>query len=63
MRLAEAYGIRGYRAATLDEFKSAFADALAERRPAVIDAGIGIDEMVLPMVPGGRPIDELLMEA
>ena len=63
VRLAEAYGIRGYRAATLDEFKSAFADALAERRPAVIDAGIGIDEMVLPMVPGGRPIDELLMEA
>ena len=34
-----------------EEFKKAFDDALKSKKPAVIDAEIYIDEMVLPMIP------------
>ena len=61
-KLAEAYGIRGYHASSEAEFKKAFDDAVSERKPAVIECHIGIDEMVLPMVPGGKPVDEPIME-
>ena len=62
VKLADAYGIRGFRATSKAEFTAAFDAAVAERKPAVIDCQIELDEMVLPMVPGGKPIDELIME-
>jgi acetolactate synthase-1/2/3 large subunit len=62
--LAAAYGAVGFRA----ENKNAFAEALLEAkkvlagsRCAVIDVRVGPDEMVLPMVPGGSPIDEQIL--
>ncbi|MBQ7159871.1 MAG: biosynthetic-type acetolactate synthase large subunit [Treponema sp.] len=61
-KLAEAYGIRGYQATTEAEFKKAFDDAVSERKPAVIECHIDLNEMVLPMVPGGKPVDEPIME-
>ncbi|MBP5329445.1 MAG: acetolactate synthase large subunit, partial [Spirochaetaceae bacterium] len=68
VKLADAYGIRGYRAETEKEFADAFAKAVAAgadgvRTPALIDTVVNIDEMVMPMVPAGKPIDELLLEA
>lgn len=62
LKLAEAYGIKGYRAGTLTEFEKAFDSALASGKAAVIDAKVDIDEMVLPMVPGGKPIYSMIME-
>ena len=62
VKLADAYGIRGYRAATEAEFARSLADAITERKPAVIEYKLDIDEFVLPMVPSGKPIDELLLE-
>ncbi|MDE5899711.1 MAG: acetolactate synthase large subunit, partial [Treponemataceae bacterium] len=62
VKLADAYGIQGFRAATEAEYKAAFDAAAASGRPAVIEALIDIDEMVLPMVPAGKPIDELLLD-
>ncbi|MBQ7882270.1 MAG: biosynthetic-type acetolactate synthase large subunit [Treponema sp.] len=62
VKLAEAYGIAGYRADTEDEFAKVFAEATKMRKPAVIDCSMNIDEMVLPMVPAGKPIDELLLD-
>ncbi|MEN6583946.1 MAG: thiamine pyrophosphate-dependent enzyme, partial [Armatimonadota bacterium] len=38
MKYAEACGALGYKAETVEEFKAAFASALASGRPAVIDA-------------------------
>ncbi|MBQ3965894.1 MAG: acetolactate synthase large subunit, partial [Treponema sp.] len=61
-KLAEAYGIRGYHASSEDEFKKAFDSAVSERKPAVIECHIDLNEMVLPMVPGGKPVDEPIME-
>jgi acetolactate synthase I/II/III large subunit len=62
VKLADAYGIEGYKAKNEAEFKKAFDAALKANKPAVIDAKIDIDEMVLPMIPPGKPIDQLMME-
>ena len=62
VKLAEAYGIQGFRATSEQEFKDAFNKASASGKPAIIDTMIDVDEMVLPMVPAGKPIEELLLE-
>ena len=62
VKLAEAYGIQGFRATSEQEFKDAFNKAAASGKPAIIDTMIDVDEMVLPMVPAGKPIEELLLE-
>jgi acetolactate synthase-1/2/3 large subunit len=54
--LAAAYGIKGYKANTELEFEKVFKEAFESGEAAVIDAKVGIDEPVLPMVPGGKPI-------
>ncbi len=56
VKLAEAYGLDGYRAQNIDEFKKVFKTAFESHKPCVIDAKVDIDELVLPMVPGGKPI-------
>ena len=63
VKLAQAFGVRGYRASDEKEFIEAFNKAVSEKTPCLIDCGINIDEMVFPMVPAGKPIDELLLEA
>ncbi len=63
VKLADAFSVRGFRAANEAEFSEAFASALSERTPALIDCRMDIDEMVFPMVPAGKPIDELLLDA
>lgn len=62
VKLADAFGIRGFRAKNEKEFIEAFAQAISERKPALIDAFMDINEMVFPMVPAGKPIDELLLD-
>jgi acetolactate synthase-1/2/3 large subunit len=64
VKLAEAYGLRGYRADTEKTFVEALDLAMkdiASGMPALIDAHIAGDEKVLPMVPGGRPLDEQIL--
>lgn len=60
--LASAYGIQGYHVATEEDFKKAFDEALKSGKPAVIDAEIFIDEMVLPMTPPGKSIDFMMLD-
>jgi acetolactate synthase I/II/III large subunit len=62
VKLADAYGVRGFRAGTESEFRAALEAALSERRPALIECLLDVDEKVLPMVPSGKPIDELILE-
>lgn len=63
VKLADAFGVRGFRATTEAEFAEVFNRALSERTPALIDCYMDIDEMVFPMVPPGKPIDELMLDA
>ena len=62
VKLAEGFGVKGYRAATPAEFKAAFADAMKQKGPSWIDCRIGKDEKVLPMIPGGGTVNDIIME-
>lgn len=61
MKVAEAFGVQGYRATTIDEFRDAFAKAYESGKAAVIECLIDIDEKVVPMVPGGKHLDDFLI--
>ncbi|MDR2397651.1 MAG: biosynthetic-type acetolactate synthase large subunit [Spirochaetaceae bacterium] len=64
VKLAEAYGLRGFRVATKEEFRAALDKALGELqggRGVLLDAFVHPDEQVLPMVPGGKPLDEQIL--
>ena len=62
VKLADAYGVTGVRVTDEAEFKKAFDAALASGKPAVIDAAIDKDEMVLPMIPPGKSVDRIMMD-
>lgn len=59
-KLAEAYGIDGYQVFTKGEFVEAINAAWANNVPAVIDCHINQDELVLPMVAPGKPIENII---
>ena len=61
VKLAEAYGLKGFRARTQAEFEAAFRQALQEGRGCVIDCAIDMDAMVHPMVNGGTPVTDFLL--
>ncbi|MCI7036689.1 MAG: biosynthetic-type acetolactate synthase large subunit [Spirochaetia bacterium] len=61
VKLAAAYNIDGYRATNAKEFEKVFEKAFKAKKPAIIDVEVDIDEMVLPMVPGGKPIYDMIM--
>ncbi|WP_283674824.1 biosynthetic-type acetolactate synthase large subunit [Butyricicoccus sp. Marseille-Q5471] len=60
VKLAEAFGARGFRCTTLDELRAAMQDALKRTGPVVIDCVIGCDERVLPMIPAGGTVDDIV---
>ena len=60
VKLAEAFGAVGMRAATKEEFAEAFTKALKVDGPVVIDTYIDKDEFVLPMLPPGGSVDEII---
>ena len=60
VKLAEAFGAVGYRADDKESFEKAFTEALTLGRPVVIDTLIDKDEFVLPMLPPGGSVDEII---
>ena len=62
VKLAEAYGIDGARAATQPEFEAVLKQALDSGKPWVIECAIDKDAMVHPMVPGSTPITDFLLD-
>lgn len=58
VKLAEAMGAKARRVTTREEFEAAFKEALACKKPFVIDAIIDSDDKVWPMVAPGAPISE-----
>ena len=61
VKLAEAFGAVGFRAETPEEFEAAFKKAMEIRSPVVIDTIIDCDEFVLPMLPPGGSIDDIIV--
>ncbi len=62
VKLAEAYGLKGFRVTNRSEMEQAFKAALESGCGCVIDAVIDTDDMVRPMVPGGAHITNFLLE-
>ena len=60
VKLAEAMGVKGYRLTTKDELPR-LAEILHAPGAAVIDVIVPQDEDVLPMVPGGKRLDEMVL--
>ena len=60
VKLAEAFGAVGYRAFNEKELEDALTKAIEANRPVVIDAIIDKDEFVLPMLPPGGSVDEII---
>ena len=58
--LAKSFGAEGALAETAVEFKRAFETAIASGKPTVIDVRIDKDEMVLPMLPPGGAISDII---
>ena len=62
VKLAEAYGVKGWRVRSLPEMQEALRQALACGGAAVIDCQLDIDEMVRPMVAAGSHITDFLLK-
>ena len=62
VKLAEAYGLKGFRVRTQKEMEAAFQAALESGQGCVIDCVLDMDEMVRPMVPGGAHITDFLLK-
>lgn len=62
VKLAEAFGAKGIRAFTAEELEEASKTAFAEDGPVVIDCAVDCDEFVLPMLPPGGSIDDIITE-
>ena len=57
--LAKAFGAEGKKVTTLTELKKALSD-LAPDTPTVLDCRIDRDELVLPMIPPGGGVQDLI---
>ena len=62
VKLAEAFGAVGMRAADPKAFEEAFRMAFTMDGPVVIDCLIDEDEFVLPMLPPGGSMDDVITE-
>jgi acetolactate synthase-1/2/3 large subunit len=61
VKIAEGFGARGYRVETLAELKRILNDHFNSPTPIVIDCVIDKDERVLPMIPPGGSIDDIIV--
>ncbi|MBZ4668808.1 MAG: ilvB1 [Defluviitaleaceae bacterium] len=62
VKLAEAYGAKGYKITTKEELERALNEALSLRGPVLLDCHVDIDNKVLPMVPPGKAIEDVITE-
>ncbi len=62
VKMAEAFGAKGIRVNTVDELKAAAEEAFKENGPVVLDCLVDCDEFVLPMLPPGGSIDDIITE-
>ncbi|MBS4178899.1 acetolactate synthase large subunit [Lederbergia citrea] len=60
VKLAEAYGIRGYRASTEEEARAVFEEAFNLPEPVLIDCRVVQKENVYPMVAPGKGLHEMI---
>ncbi|MDF2586237.1 MAG: acetolactate synthase, large subunit, biosynthetic type [Anaerocolumna sp.] len=63
IKLAESYGAFGIRVEKEEDIELAFNNAMKnEKAPTIIEFMIDSEELVLPMVQGGKPLSEMILE-
>ena len=58
VKVAEAFGVRGIRVTSREEYEAAIDEAIAAKEPILIDAVIDRDDKVWPMVAPGTSIED-----
>ncbi len=61
VKVAAAFGAAGERATTPDELSAALGRAFKSRGPYLIDCAVDKDEFVLPMLPPGGSMDDIIV--
>lgn len=59
--VAEGFGAKGYHCETPEEFEAAFKEALTLKGPVWIECAIDREESVLPMIPAGGTVDDMII--
>ena len=63
VKLAESYGAKGIRVSKKEEIRPAFESAMAEDKcPVIIEFMTDPDLLVLPMVQGGKALDDMILQ-
>ena len=62
VKLADAFGLEGCRATTAEEFKAALEKGMKTDGPFIIDTIIDEDALVLPMLPAGGSVDDIIVK-
>jgi acetolactate synthase-1/2/3 large subunit len=64
MKLADAYGIPGFRVDRVEDLETTLTKAAAiTDRPVLVELRVDPEEMVFPMVPSGASNDEVVESA
>lgn len=62
VRLAEAFGAHAKRVVTLEQLDAALTEGFSCDGPYLIDCAVGMDEFVLPMLPPGGSMDDIIVK-
>jgi len=61
VKIAQAMGIRGYRLTKAEELEDDLVEIMFSKGAAVIDVYVPEEENVIPMVPGGKRLDQMVL--
>ncbi len=62
VKLAQAFGAEAQRVCTPEEFEAAFTQAIGRPGPTLIEVVMEMDEFVLPMLPPGGSVEDIITE-
>ncbi len=63
IKLADAYGAKGFLATKVDEVEETIKKAFATPGPVIMEFKVAREEKVLPMVPAGASLNEMVLNA
>nr|WP_304598775.1 thiamine pyrophosphate-dependent enzyme [Geobacter sp. FeAm09] len=63
VKLAEAYGAKGFSTSKPGEVETVIKQAFKEKGPVIMEFKIAREEKVLPMVPAGASLNEMVLNA
>lgn len=63
VKLAESFGAKGYKLTNKDDAEKIIKQAFSQKGPVIIDVEIDADQKVLPMIPPGGTIKDIILKA